>query len=708
LLGAILSTKYLFDLTGNAVDCRIGAFEGGTMVETENPAGWIVFDAVEIDLAGRRLFVAGTDVPLEPKAFAVLALLARHPGRAFGRDEILDAVWGHRHVTPGVLNRVVTMLRQALGERVEEPHHLHTLYGIGYRFDAQVRLLDARPVSPDATAGATSAGPIVSAIALAPVVNAVDIRPVSPIPATDDTLADSTISSTYVADSSAVALPASVSPRTRIRAAVILCMLLAAVAGSLWLHQTSSSAPAPSPVLVVLPLRAIGADSHEIAFADGLSEDLTIRLAHVNGLRLISSASALRAQQDGFDAKQLAERLHVTHAIEGSLHEAGDQLRISLRLIETPSGRTLWTQDYDRKFADVFALQQDIAQTVASALALHIDMAHTGAKTVDPQVFREYLELRHVFLTQNDSAAYAKAETALNALAARAPDFAPVHGLLAGNLASGFEDEGRDNDALHEARHALDLDPDDIYAHAALGLVASHNHDWVTVKKEYDAALARSPNDQVMRNIIGMWLGRLGYGEQALSEFETNYSSDPLSYWGTYNLATELDTVGRHDEAKHLLDLLPGLESEPEWLTVTARWRNAVWRHDYTAARNFVGQMSSQEDQKTAYSAVTEALLDPARWPQAETAIAAVEAKTGSASLLRLFTPPLNAVPLLAAFEPGDQQPNGKILWTVDFTALHRDPAFQSFLQRMKFIDYWRSNGWPPQCKPEGDGARCE
>ncbi|WP_449427814.1 winged helix-turn-helix domain-containing tetratricopeptide repeat protein [Rhodanobacter umsongensis] len=688
------------------------------MVETENPVGWIVFDAVEIDLGGRRLFVAGADVPLEPKAFAVLALLARHPGRAFGRDEILDAVWGHRHVTPGVLNRVVTLLRHALGERFEDQHYLHTLHGIGYRFDAQVRLLDARPVLSDAHVGTTSAEPIVSAPALAPVLDAVDIRPASVPSATGDTLADSTISSTRVADTPSVAHPALASPRMRMRAAVILCMLLTAVAGSLLLHHTSSSVPAASPVLVVLPLRAIGADSNETAFADGLSEDLTTRLAHVNGLRLISSVSALRAQQDGFDARQLAERLHVTHAIEGSLHEAGDQLRIGLRLIETPSGRTLWTQDYDRKFADVFALQQDIVQAVASALALHIDITHTGEATVDPQVFREYLELRHVFLAQSDSVANTKAETALNALAARAPDFAPVHGLLALNLASGFEDDGKDNDALHEARHALDLDPSDIYAHAALGMVAAHSHDWVTAKKEYDAAFALSPGDPIMRTIIGMWLGRLGYGEQALSEFETVYSSDPLSYWDTYNRATELDTLGRHDEAKHFLDLLPGLESEPGWFTVTARWRNAVWRRDYTAARNFARQISSlpsQGDEKTAdanagvaFAAVTEALLDPARWPKAEAAIAALEAKAGGASSLRLFAPQLSAAPLLAAFEPGDQQPNGKLLWTVDFTALHRDPAFQGFLQRMKFIDYWHSNGWPPQCKPEGDGARCE
>jgi len=676
------------------------------MMESESPAGWIVFDTVEIDLAGRRLFVAGKVMPLEPKAFDVLALLARHPGRAVGRNEILDAVWGHRHVTPGVLNRVVTLLRQALGERVEDQHYVHTLHGIGYRFDAEARLLDARPVLSGANAGANTSESMVPAPVLAPVSNEAALLPVATTPATDENPAEALIPPTSPASLSSTALAAPAPRRTRLRTAVVAFMLLALVAGLLGLHHAVTSAPAPSPVLVVLPLRVVGADSNETAFADGLSEDLTNRLADVDGLRLISSASAMRAQRDDFDAKQLTERLHVTHAIEGSLHESGDQLHISLRLIETPSGRTLWTRDYDRKFADVFALQQEIAQAVTSALALHIDIATSGAKAVDPQVFRDYLELRHVFLTQSDSAATAAAETELNALAARTPDFAPVHGMLAANLASGFEDDGRDNDALHEARHALDLDPGDIFAHAALGMVASHNHDWGTVKKEYDAALARSPNDQVMRNIIGMWLGRLGYREQALSEFESNYSSDPLSYWATYNLATELDTLGRHDEARHYLDLLPSLEPQTQWRTVTTRWRNAVWRHDYTAARNFVEQMSSlsrlssEKDEQSeyasaavAYAAVTEALLDPARWPNAEAAMAALDAKIGGVSPLRLFAPQLNAAPLLANFEPGAQQPDGKMVWTADFSALHRTPEFGFFLQRMHFIDFWRSNG---------------
>src|SRR5687768_2169174 len=80
------------------------------------PATVLSFDDIVLDLAGRRLLRAGEPQPLEPKAFAVLSLLAGSPGRVFSRDEILDAVWGHRHVTPGVLNRIMTLLRHALGE----------------------------------------------------------------------------------------------------------------------------------------------------------------------------------------------------------------------------------------------------------------------------------------------------------------------------------------------------------------------------------------------------------------------------------------------------------------------------------------------------------------------------------------------------------------------------------------------------------------
>ena len=108
----------------------------------------LVFSDVVIDFAGRRLLRGGAEQALEPKAFAVLALLASSPGRVFGRDEILDAVWGHRHVTQSVLNRVMSLLRQALGEDAQQPRLLHTVYGIGYRFDVPATEGVAAPAIP--------------------------------------------------------------------------------------------------------------------------------------------------------------------------------------------------------------------------------------------------------------------------------------------------------------------------------------------------------------------------------------------------------------------------------------------------------------------------------------------------------------------------------------------------------------------------------
>jgi TolB-like protein/DNA-binding winged helix-turn-helix (wHTH) protein/Tfp pilus assembly protein PilF len=627
-----------------------------------NESGTIVFDDIEIDIDGRRLTVDGKDVALEPKTFAVLALLASHPGKTLTHDDILDAVWGHRHVTQNVLHRAIALLRQALGGRSPQRQYIHTVHGVGYRFDARVL---RRPSVIDGAA-------------------------------TD-------ASHAAEAEQTAVSRPR----RNRIPIAIAVCALL--VLGAVSVLRMRTPAPPASPTLVVLPLQVIGNDKDEAAFAAGLSEELTTRLADVSGLRLISGTSATIARKEDFDPPQLAAKLRTTHALEGSLREAGDKLRIDLRLIETPTGRTVWAQDYDRTTGDVFAVQQDIAQAVANALALHIGIARAGSPAPDPQVFREYLQLRHVFLASNDEAANAQAERDLNALAARAHDYAPVHGLLALNLASDFEGQGKEDAALREAHRALAIDSNDLYAHVALGMVASHDKDWATVKREYDIALALNPTDAVVHNIDGMFLSRLGYGEQALAQFEIAYAADPLGYWVTYNMGTHLDVLGRHAEAKKYLDLLPGRETAASTNTDVARWRNAVWRRDFIAARSFAAQLPERDGSRKAFAAVTEALVDPTAWPQAEAAIGERESAVGvRPDRLRLYEPKPNAADILATFEPGAQQPGGNLVWAPGYGAVRRDPSFQDFLRHMKFVEFWNANGWPPQCKPDGSGARCD
>ncbi|MFT3790633.1 MAG: winged helix-turn-helix domain-containing protein [Rudaea sp.] len=657
-------------------------------MDIEASPRYIAFDAVEIDLVGRRVTVAGVQEELEPKAFDVLVLLAQSPGRAFARDDILDAVWSHRHVTPSVLNRVIKLIRESLGESA---HRLHTLHGVGYRFDGEVRFFSHRPAADP--------------LAPAPVAAA------SPTAAASETSTPKSVAPSLPSAVSSTAVPAAIRSASR-RGGRLLIAAFAVIAAGIFLWQARHREAAPaSPTLVVLPLHAIGDDKSETAFADGLSEELTTRLARVDGLCMISSTSAARARHDGFDAAQLAERLHATHALEGSLREDGGELRIDLRLIETPSGRTVWAQDFDRKSGEVFAVQREITQAVAAALALRMNLARDVAKAPDPQTYREYLKLRHLFSGASDEGPDDHANEDLRALAERAPDFAEAHGLLALNLAAEGEGEYKGDEALREVQRTLALDPGNADAHAAMAEIEFRTHDWAVADRELHAALATQPGDVILNLITGMWLSRLGYGERALAYFRTAHAADPLGYWTNNNLGSELDVLGRHDEAKPYLDALPGLETDPETsvTTSTARWWNAIWRHDYASARGFATQMPEKDGLKKAYVAATAALTDPSRWPEAETAVAERESKIGEPPQIELLLPQFHrAAAMLAMLEPGNQEPFGKILWTVEFAALRRDPAFQDFIKRMKFVDYWNANGWPPQCKPDGAGAKCD
>lgn len=666
-------------------------------MEGEGRFRYVTFDEVVIDLDGRRVSVGGRDVALEPKAFDVLAVLVQSPGKAFSRDELLDAVWGHRHVTPGVLNRVVTLIRQALGENAGSTRYIHTLYGVGYRFDGVVRY----GAQHEALAEGWAAAQVVPSIATP---SKPDVAPTSPSSAADDV--------ERMKDASTTAAPAMPGPPRRRRAAPVFgvlaaALLVLAVGVLLWrrMGPAKPAAVAP-PTLVVLPLHVIGDDKGEAVFADGLSEELTTELARVDGLRLIASVSAARARELGLDAAQLAARLHVTHAIEGSLRESGDMLRIDLRLIETPSGRTVWAQSYDRQAKDVFGVQQEIAQAVASALALRVPLDRVAVQPPDPAVFREYLRLRHIFLARPDDADYGKAELALDALAARAPDFAPVHGLLALNLATHFE-PGREQEALPEASRALRIDPDNVYAHAALGELACMRDEWVDCMKELRTTLARNPTEPVMNMLVGMRLAGLGYGEEALHLFQADEAMDPLGYWAVANLGTQLDTLGRHAEAQHYLDALPGLDGKPNPMTDAMRWRNAVWRNDFAAAHDIAAHMPDSYAQKPLYAAFSAALADPSQWPQALAKLHAAQEASAAPLVLQLQAPQPDQAMALRFFE----KPwffEGKLLWVPEYAAIRQGPAFSDFLRRTKILAYWNENGWPPQCKPDGDGARCD
>jgi TolB-like protein/tRNA A-37 threonylcarbamoyl transferase component Bud32 len=511
----------------------------------------------------------------------------------------------------------------------------------------------------------------------------------------------------------------------RVAVAVAAVLLLMAWTGWRLRPQAESQAPEPAavapspnrgtvaPTLVVLPLKVIG-DEEDAGVALGLSEDLTTRLSRVAGLGLISSTSAEIAQSRQFDAAQLADRLKATHALEGSLRDSNDQLRIHLRLSALPSGRLIWTQSYDRPFAKLETLQNEVAVAIAGALDLEPDANAGGveARDVDPAAVRRYLEVRGRIrdgLTPNW-------EQEVRALVAAHPDYAPAFGLLAAMLAANSDTT---EETLDLIERALRIDPAEPDARIAQALIAVRQRDWAAAASAYEEALRLSPADPAYRGFYSDFLGGLGYLDEGLRQARIAQAYDPLGQIAGSNLVNLLDAQGRHAEARrHIeaaLEDLPANDTLPP-LMVNAHWRNAFWRRDAETA-TAVAASRPDSPVKAVYLSVSDTIADARRTPAAIAAIEAwerrvvAEGNPPQKNFLRLLLPETPPEERRATAEFALQTPLTPfktVIWAPGNREFRQTPQFQAFLARTGILDYWRARGFPTQCRPAVDGAACE
>lgn len=648
-------------------------------------SGRIRFDAVEIDLDGHCLRVDGREVPVEPKAYAVLVLLARQPGHAFTRDDILDAVWGHTHVTPGVLNRIVTLLRQALGESAGTHRYLHTVHGVGYRFDL--------PAVPDAADTASMPLPIAEPVLVA--------TPPAPASGRD-------------------------SPRTPRRLAFWLLPLLAALAVAGWALHLRNQRASPAmpthavpPTLVVMPLKPIGEGAGVRTLAEGLSEELIDSLAQIQGLRVIARESTLLATAQTRDPAQLVQRLGITHALAGSLQQNGQALRIRLRLVDARSGDTLWAKEFTHDAADVQQLQREIAESVATSLTLKFGLHTAPAKSGDAEFLRRFLVaqalLPHDTRATNEGRVES-AESEFRALLRERPDDARVHAALATALDEHVRmrptlPASVHAEALLEAGIAQRQDPTLPQPYFIQATDACQHNAWEACLSLLQQASARGMPSQDVDVYHAIVLVRLGYLAQAEALARTAVASDPLNGWPHFFLARILDTEGRHEEAREYLTHA-GIGAN------YGRWFNAVWRHDYPAAERILADGLVPGDVYAdkflpGYQAAMAALEDPSRWPEAEAVLRRSERDTGLFNFVLLLAPdaPTHAaeyVDRVGEVRRGEYTSGDFLLWAKGYAYLRRVPAFQTYLRSNGILDYWRKHGYPPQCRPQGDGAVCE
>ncbi|MEP7347884.1 MAG: protein kinase, partial [Gemmatimonadaceae bacterium] len=300
-----------------------------------------------------------------------------------------------------------------------------------------------------------------------------------------------------------VALSSAVGGGRRALTLGVLAFLVVAVgAGGFLLSRQRSAAPAADATdarsIAVLPLENVGGGEEDRYFSDGMTDEISSALSKVPGMRVASRTSVFALHRKGMDAREIARTLNVANVLEGTVRRAGDRLRVSTQLTNAHDGLSLWSESYERRMADVFQVQDDIAGSIAGALRLTLGErpSPNGPRrgTADLAAYDLYLRGRF-FWNQRGAVALQRAAGYFEQAIARDPKYAQAHAGLADalGLLPIYGTTPADSAyplARAAVERALALDSTLAEAHTTLGLILKSTGKWDSAGAAFRRALA--------------------------------------------------------------------------------------------------------------------------------------------------------------------------------------------------------------------------
>ncbi len=325
-----------------------------------------------------------------------------------------------------------------------------------------------------------------------------------------------------------------------------------------------TSAPAPTETkpavatldtrrIAVLPLDNFSPDANDEYLASGMTVELTSCLAKISGLQVVTSLSSDRLKKSGKSTSEIGNELKVGTLLAGSLRKAGEQLRISVQLIDVATQRQVWSHDYNTKFDDVFKMQSDVAERVAEELKVELLGSEVQRLKKDPTAniaaYQLYLKGRfHQFQSTPEDAAKAR-EYFKQALSID-PNYALAY--------CGFTDTGTPKSVPREiwpeiekaAHKALELDDNLAEAHLAMaGVKCWFEWNWAAAETGFKRAIALKPSLPTARNNYGNFLMAMGRFEEAIVEMKKAVDLDPTSPAMMADLGNAYYTARKYDLA---------------------------------------------------------------------------------------------------------------------------------------------------------------
>jgi TolB-like protein/Tfp pilus assembly protein PilF len=325
--------------------------------------------------------------------------------------------------------------------------------------------------------------------------------------------------------------------------------------------------------IAVLPFENLSRDPDNAYFTEGVQEEILTRLAKIADLKVISRTSTQRFQSKPANLSEIAKQLGVANILEGSVQCSADQVRVNVQLIKVATDAHLWADTFDRKLSDVFAVESDIATTIAETLQAKLSSSEKTAiakrPTANTEAYELYLRGRF-FWNKRTAADLRTAIEYFNQALGKDPTYALAYAGLADSydlLPAYGAASPADSfpQAKAAAEKALELDDTLAEAHTSLaGVLNDYDFDFEQSLKEFERAIQLNPNYATAHHWYGELLGVTGRFNEGIAELKRAQELDPLSLIINADLGGELYTWARQYD-KAIEQLRKTIEMDPRF-----------------------------------------------------------------------------------------------------------------------------------------------
>jgi serine/threonine protein kinase/tetratricopeptide (TPR) repeat protein len=348
--------------------------------------------------------------------------------------------------------------------------------------------------------------------------------------------------------------------KVAIAASIVFVLFAGAYGGFQWFRAASTSTvSAAKPSVAVLPLRNLSGDPANEYFSDGISEEISTKLSRIHALAVIPYSLTAHLKLTTKSSREIGQELQARYLLGGSVRKAGEEVRVSVHLLDLSSGTQVWADDFVGSLKDVFAVQEQTALKIAEALDVHLSrQEQQGIQhryTDNVQAYEAFLQGKALLIDEDNREKLELARAAFQRALKLDPDYAPALAGLSG--VDGYL--YRDLDSMPEyliraerlAHDALRIDPQLSEAHIAMARVYGLRFDYDHAAQEASEAVRLDPQNSLAWD---MWSWALAYRQppdaiQSEKAAREAIRLLPTRYYAWYHLARALLLQGRNPEA---------------------------------------------------------------------------------------------------------------------------------------------------------------